>query len=135
MDLTTLDWQNATTANRNAWIKFNSLWGATPTCAPQYDMILIAGSEYLTYNAKKLYFALELYITGVTTANATAATLNLFDAGNNQIYNDMNTAMDYNAGHFYNSHGLYLQNMIFSRLTVSAAYVCIKFNGYKVTWP
>jgi len=131
------DWRNATPEQSNLWRIASALiaWNTvTPIC---YEGA-IAGSEFLTYNAAKLYIALELeFISNLNPGSipANAPLVTFYDIAN--AVNHYSKCVDY----FYDSAGataymfinnLKLTNMYFSRFVV-AGYINVKFNGYRLT--
>ena len=98
---------------------------------PLHAELIIAGSEFLTYNAAKLYLCYSVeFGLNVSTANE----------GHIAIYNEANA----NNGHYYNLSGIAaainiifcnkfeLKNIWFSRI-VSFEYAYMIFKGYRIT--
>ena len=103
---------------------------------PLYYEGLIAGSEFLTYAATKMYIDLFLgaYITnGSATINSglllyDEANANTIQIDNKSLtYNTTSTALNYFNNSFETS------NHIFSRISPSAAIVGLTFIGYRIT--
>lgn len=116
-----------------------TLVGANPTYAFINFMGAVAGSEFLTYNAKKLYIAFELTAAGSLYTNSSAY-VRLQDQANVQ---SLNVGVGQNT--YWNTttpgpvrdnltEKVELKNVMFSRVIFSA-HTEIKFIGIKVTWP
>ena len=134
----TFDWKNASPQQLAAWNYFKTLWGATPTILPIWYQGAIAASEYLTYSAKKIYFALELAISSsdgslaidygsLAIGGIGGATKNCF-FNNIPLYDPNTTTIK------YLNNPVLIHNIFFTKITTSA-YTYMIFNGYKVTWP
>jgi hypothetical protein len=132
--MNTVTWKNASPAARNAWRQFITLFGAAYVITPIYYQGIIAGSEYLTYSAKKLYFALVL--------NASAPIVSNGNIGGLALYNEANAVSSYiqncntsePAIPDYCINNVNIENVYFGRIVASIVTYMI-FNGYKVTWP
>jgi hypothetical protein len=102
---------------------------------PLYYLGTIAGSEFLTYAATKLYLALNIGLEGAIIAlNQTALSLN--DENNNLSFNIRNLTEAYatsTEGIFYVANNFDISNLYFSRILNVVNYVNIKFNGYRIT--
>jgi hypothetical protein len=131
----TLDWRNATPDQLISWQIASGLL-AFNTITPLNVQVTIAGSEFLTYNAAKYYFCLDATFSHSTGAVGTAAgsvsiynqldVLKSIFSNNYPAWDTTGAAMNYVKGIFS------LKNFHFSRI-VTAQYVYIHFNGYKLT--
>jgi hypothetical protein len=96
---------------------------------------VIAGSEFLTYAATKLYLCLEFSASYTSTAGVAPAYIN--------FYNELNAA--FNAIHknsvLWNATGATInycpvqadkENFYFARF-LNGVYIYMKFNGYRLT--
>ena len=133
----TEDWKNATPEKVNAWKKFIALLPGVQTITPIYYVGAIAGTEFLTYSTKKLYFAMDLEITQGLAA--------LVDPGYSRFYDETNTISFYGsevisvwnataAAFYYITNPYKSKDIYFSRFFYSL-YSTIKFNGYRLTVP
>jgi hypothetical protein len=122
-------------ALKNAWRYFQTLVGANPVYTDLYFQAEVAASEFLTYNAKKLYFAYEF--KGYAHNPLNSGYIEFYNAANVVNYVIMNAPPFYDtsvpAVRFYLGN-CEVQNIFFSRL-VCGTYSTIVFNGIKVTWP
>jgi hypothetical protein len=125
--MNTLDWKNATPEQLNFWrIAKGKLAYATIT--PMFYCGVIAASEFLTYDATKLYIALELEFCGFIS-NASQSQVQLYDESNAQNFmlcNDFTYAVN-----IFMANNLQVKNHYFGRFSViNINYM--KFNGYKL---
>jgi hypothetical protein len=129
------DWKNSTPEQNNLWKKAFSL-NAFTTVTPLYYVGVIAGSEFETYNAGKLYVALELISWPVNA-------IPVSPIGGLQIYDQLNAYMttlvnctliwDATAAAYKGTiQGVEYHNFYFSRVTKNLAEN-MKFNGYRLT--
>lgn len=97
----------------------------------------IAGSEFLTYAATKLYMCVHLAVN-VTAPNVVIYPSITFYNEANAIFSGLiNAAIMYNAGTAvinYIPNSANKENFYFSRLT-AANYSQLTFNGYRFTLP
>lgn len=124
----------ATPAQRILWNHVFLQFGERVGVSQLFYEGVIAGSEFLTYNARKLYFGIDLEI-GYSGLSNSAAYIDL--------YNELNAAnfslgMGYpvwdttGAVIKYVNCQIQVQNHLFSRLT-NSIYSLIKFNGYRLS--
>ena len=126
-------WKNATPEQINLW-KYAKGLIAYNTITPIYYSGLIAGSEFLTYAATKLYVCLSLHVSFCAVS---------VNVPNILIYNEANVAIE-NMAKFvafwdataaavkYTGTSGYKNNFYFGRI-VPTTYVNMSFNGYKLT--
>jgi hypothetical protein len=136
----TASWKNATPEQLNLWRYVSSLLVGVQTITPLYYHGVIAGSEFLTYDVKKLYLALELcfsYGSGVAfTASGLITFYNEANAISGYLQNDAPVWDTTAAAIKYTINAAKENNCYFSRITaVATTYAYIKFNGYKITIP
>lgn len=128
----TISWRNATPAQINAWNIVRALIAWT-TITPICIDVLIAGSEFLTYNAGKLYLALDFNV-GYPTTVAADGFLYTYDQANAIMgcYNNVNNYWDVTAVlRKATLNSMVLNNIWFSRI-VSGNYTYLHFNGYRL---
>lgn len=96
----------------------------------------IAGSEFLTYAATKLYFGLIMNITnGTATPNNNFGLVTVYDEADAIFYYGTNEVINFNvtaASDRSVNLTFKLENFYCSRLVV-ANYSHIMFNGYRIT--
>ncbi len=119
------------------WFQVLPLLVGVQTVTPVFFQGVIAGSEFLTYSAKKLYICLSLLIGTDFTLRATGAAIRLYNEANavsmalsNQSWSYTGAAAQVMHNHFS------VENVYFSRIDQSATYYpYLTFIGYKVTIP
>jgi hypothetical protein len=102
---------------------------------PLYYMGLLAGTEFLTYAATKLYFGYSVQVNNATAHGETEGTLVFYNAANAAFYNAKNQTAYWEvvgAKDEFCINPIDLKNVWFSRVTV-AIYDSIIFNGYRIT--
>jgi len=131
-----LNWYNATPAQKNLLQYVKTLLVGVQTIISFYFQGVIGGSEFLTYDAKKLYLYLELEFSSWQGPKSLAG-ITMYDNTNNPVHN-------IGLGFYYydpvagiqkiDDHTSYSKNGYFSRI-VNTNMDTIKFNGYKMTIP
>lgn len=112
-----------------------TLVGANPTYVNLFYQGLSGGSEFLTYDAKKLYIAFEFKISTSSPVCAGISVVTFYDQNNViNFYEIDNTILWNGAANQYQGISINVKNLFFSRI-VAAVYTNIIFNGIKVTWP
>lgn len=102
---------------------------------PLFYQGAIAGTEFLTYAATKLYICLQFdadYYTGITL---TPAIITLYSEANATFNYISNQAAFFNEGTAaltYQPNSLRRKNFYFSRLT-NTGYAHFSFNGFRIT--
>jgi hypothetical protein len=129
--MNTTEWRNASPASLNAWRYFKTLLGANPVITPLYFQGALPGSEFTTYNIKKLYFALEFGFTSDIFGGIIQGYIINYDAANAAVgyY-----CVDLPVGITFVHNEILIKNLISSRVNF-AQYDFVRFNGYRVTWP
>lgn len=131
--MNTQDWKLATPQQRNLYryasglIAFNSV-------TPVFYSGLIAGSEFLVYNAGKVYICLDVMFATNASTNPAAYIINTYDMANavngalmnNRVYWDTVTPAPKFGGINMN-----VKNFWFSRI-VANNFNYIIFNGYRL---
>jgi len=126
---------------KNSSEKFKNLWNfanqliAWTTITPIFYTGAIAGSEFLTYNAGKLYIALELEFQPLGSANVGASYITLHGIGDVvMVYPSFDTIAYNTTTLAINFKGveLCLYNYYFTRIA-SSLYTGMKFNGFRLT--
>ena len=97
----------------------------------------IAGSEFLTYDANKLYLCFDIYI-GYSAGATAAAARSIRFSDENDVINlcIQNNSIAYEsiaASIFYNSNNMNVKNLYFSRF-VNQLYYYLKFIGYRISY-
>lgn len=128
--------QGLTTDQKRLFAYVVALVGATPTYVNLYYQGLIAGSEFLTYNAKKLYIAFEFKASNEGVQQGFHAMISFYDPANAVNFHINDNSLCALAGPaFYYAHNYSSVNNIFFSRIVAQLYTEIVFNGIKVTWP
>jgi hypothetical protein len=109
---------------------------AYTTITPLVYTGAVAGSEFLTYNAGKLYIALELHCqySGCSAAAAAGCQCDLYNMANALMFCSANgvQAWDTTAAVFkYITNNSVIKNVWFARVVVSI-YNVMKFIGYRL---
>jgi hypothetical protein len=131
--MNTINWKNATPEQKNLWDYARTLIAWT-TITPIFYTGTNIASEFLTYNAGKLYIALELEIAS-QTIHATLPLVQMYDMANANHFNLSNNqlAWDTTAAAFkYFPNYVAIKNFYFSKLVFSATLIYMKFNGYRL---
>jgi hypothetical protein len=112
-----------------------SLLAGVQTITPLFYQGVIAGSEFLTYDAKKLYACLYACVSGGPT-NASSRFLNVYDETNTLSSSFTNSVSSGQAGpSFTQPNDIKVKALYFSRILSTNGYVYIHFIGYKITIP
>ena len=96
----------------------------------------IAGSEFLVYDANKLYLCFDIYCSYGGAADAAAAWIRFDDEGNAVNLYSMNSSIAYEAvaaAIWYQKNYINVKNLYFSRI-VPQQYTYMKFIGYRITY-
>lgn len=131
--MNTADWKNATPEQINFWKLTNIRLVGWNTITPLFFSGVIAASEFLVYDAAKLYIALEFEITG-TVVTATVGTVTFYNEANvaGRVVTNESLAWDVTAAAFkMQTNPIFFKNVYFGRIAVSQ-YAGIKFNGYRL---
>lgn len=134
--MNTESWKYATPAQHNLWRYAKGLLVGVQTITPLFYIGIIAGSEFLTYDAKKIYVCLDSSFSYPTTIAAD---------GFISLYDQTNTLAHYlsNVNNFWDVTGAVRKAcmntikgdvLVFSRLA-AGTYTYMHFNGYKITIP
>lgn len=128
--MNTEDWRNAKPEQINLWRNTSNLI-AWVTCAPLYYMGAVAGSEFLTYNAGKLYIALEMQFCSAGDA-AAQYVVGFYNEANALKFQASNVVGYYTgAAVHFTANVLTIYNTYFGRVDPAPATYMI-FNGYKL---
>jgi hypothetical protein len=125
----TIDWKNATPEQINFW-NITSAKLAFTTITPIYYLGACAGSEFETYDAAKLYIALEFGILD-SGLNTNWGFVQLYNEANAASAKLTNNVIAYGIAYNYLKNSLFVQNVYFGRIAVTE-YLSIKFNGYRL---
>jgi hypothetical protein len=110
--------------------------GNVGTYTPLVYQGAIAGSEFLTYDAKKLYICCSVGFMDNATPSGAKIQTSFYDAANAVVLVSFTAIAFYNttaAAINYQGQLTELTNLYFSRVVASSLY--IKFIGYKITLP
>jgi hypothetical protein len=129
----TLDWRNATPETINAYRMLTAVFPAAQTITPVFYGGLIAGSEFLTYNANKMYFCLNIRVGFSAVPGVGSGFLKFKNENdvysmvisNNQAIYSLVPALN------YNPLPIETKDLYFSRIEV-AIYTYMFFNGYRL---
>lgn len=132
----TEDFKNASPETQNAWRYVWALLAGNKNITPLVYGGDIAASEYLTYDAHKIYFANKLMIIYPSnTAIVGGAVLQLWDKTPAVMYSAVNSYPVYDSttpAMKYVHNPIILYNVWFSKISVTS-YTQMFFNGYKIT--
>jgi hypothetical protein len=132
--MNTISWKNQTAEAINLYNYITTLLAGPLTIVPLYFQGPIAGSEFLTYAANKLYLALE-FEAGLGVIAAALQNILLYDNTNtaNHTLCNSSIAWDSTAANMkYQGNSFAFRNYYFSRI-VATSYSSLKFNGYRIT--
>jgi hypothetical protein len=98
--------------------------------------VLIAGSEFVTYSASKLYICFNLFIYGSFLALPTFNAVSFYDEANANMMTSSDQNAAQNAATTFNYiKPVVMNNLWFSRLTDDTGnYYGLMFNGIKLTY-
>jgi len=94
----------------------------------------IAGSEFLVYDANKLYLCFSIMFSAAVGANNALGRADFFNEGNALFFYSQNNSIAYEAvvpAIFHAKNDIHIKNLYFSRLQASQ-YNHIKFIGYRI---
>jgi hypothetical protein len=131
--MNTLDWKNATPEQKNLW-KIASAKIAYTTITPLYFFGFQVGSEFLTYNAGKLYIALSLAFdddAGLATSGGMATLYDEANSPRNDVFNVIPIYVPAALAIQYINNYVECHNVWFSRLQITN-YDYMQFNGYRL---
>lgn len=126
----------ATPAQKIIWNEIFLQFGKMTAITQNYYCGTFAGSEYATYSANKMYFALMLKFHSVGAAVATTGSAALYNRANVAMFNLGNNAAAYNtvgAAYGYVANFISDENVLFSRITIET-YFRITFIGYRLNF-
>lgn len=130
--MNTLDWKNAT-PEQSLLYNYAKSQLAFNTITPLTFIGAIGGSEFLTYDAAKLYLALEFSLFSINSTSMTPSAI-IYNIANNQIGNLGAVFPYWNAtlaavNYFYSAYDT--RNIVFSKIGVNG-YQSMKFIGYRL---
>ncbi len=129
--------KNATAEQRVIWNALFLLCGDKMSIAQLYFCGLSAGTEFLTYRARRIYFALELEYGRDNNASTLGDRIELYNENNvlnmavypcSVYWNTVATAAV-----TYGTHAK-LQNIYFSRTVPASNYDYLKFLGFRIIY-
>jgi len=129
----------ATPQQKIIWNYIFLTYGERATVSQLHYHGTSVGSEFLTYNANKMYFALNLEISD-TIAGAPSV-----QYGATYVYNEANAAYLFltNNRPFWDAtaaavrflcHNVVVENLLFSRLLFVQIHNLLRFEGYRITF-
>jgi len=131
--MNTPNWKNATPEQLNLWNIAKTKIGYS-SITPLYFMGSIAGSEFNTYDANKIYISLESIFSCTGGTNANFGEVTLYDEINVSRTIVANNAPFWQvtmAGDYFQINPVALKNVWFSRIS-GALYDVMIFNGYRL---
>ena len=116
------------------------LVGANPTYVDLFFQGYVIGTEFLTYDPKKLYIAFEIELSMEEDYDTGRLQVILYNQANVMSFQLRNDFIYWNGAQArYFGNNISSNNIYFSRLAVPPGlmlnYSHLKFNGIKVTWP
>jgi hypothetical protein len=126
----------ATPAQRILWNHLFLKFGERIALSQLYYQGPVAGSEFLTYNARKMYFALQYEHGGACGSGANAGYTNFYSETNVINFIISNDKMIWDAtaaAPRYLVNTAIAENVIFSKILVSGTLTYIRFHGYRIT--
>lgn len=126
----------ATPEQRLLWNYVFLRWGERVPVSQLVFVGPMAGTEFLTYSANKIYIAYQIEVTSSQNASATSSIVTLYDAGNTAFFYLRNASLywDATAAAFRswpvnaNSSAIW-----FSRMATAGGYDYMKFVGYRIS--
>jgi hypothetical protein len=122
-------WRNATPEQINLWNIAKTKIAYT-TITPLFFEGSLAATEFLTYNAGKIYIALEL-VFGTIGSSAAYGTVEVRDEADAINFYLGNSLCYWDGALKYSVHQAEIKNIWFSRITPTV-YSRMKFNGYRI---
>jgi hypothetical protein len=130
--MNTIDWKNETPQQKNLW-KYASSLIAYTTITPLFFRGLTAGSEFIIFNAGKLYIALQLIAYPGVGTSATNYWVDLYNMANVvDLVCENNYAYWDGTGALYAANTMILNDIWFSRIAVNGNQPAMSFNGYRL---
>jgi hypothetical protein len=129
-------WQNATPQQNILWHTVKALFGANYTVTELQADGSLVGTEFYTYNAKKIYVALSMQLHYYTYLPGNSGWITFYDQANVEKMRATNESLCYDPTYpsvLYMLNPLHLENFWFTRCI--SAYQDYIFVGYRVTWP
>ncbi|MEA2065628.1 MAG: hypothetical protein U9O65_00775 [Thermotogota bacterium] len=110
----------------------NNLFDIT-AMEPLFYQSNVAGSEFETYNSKKLYFALDIAFGEANVAVNQPSLVRFYNEMNSYKFEASNDSCVYdNSSLLYKANNINIKNIYFSKLT-TVQYAQMKFIGYRLT--
>jgi hypothetical protein len=99
---------------------------------PLYYQGVIAGTEFLVYDATKLYICYEAHFSGTPVGNINQSDTDFYNENDVICLSAAKNSMSYSVA--FNYSGIYsvVNDLYFSRIATNI-YNRIKFNGFRVT--
>jgi len=125
-------WRYATPEQRNLW-NIARVLIAYNTITPLFYQGPIAGSEFETFNAAKVYLCLEFKATGALGAvGASVSNIMTYNMANGAMFSFGNNIVYWDGAIKHGANFAECKNFWFSRI-VRQQYVDMVFNGYRLT--
>ena len=129
--------KNAPPATRILWNHLFLICGDKLSISQLFFYGLIAGSEFATYRARRLYFALSFevgHLAGVAAATAYVAFYNEHNVNTYALQNNSTIWDATAAAARYQTFSYETRDIYFSRITVPATVTLMKFIGYRIIY-
>lgn len=126
----------ATPEQRLIWNFLFLTFGERMSIGQLYYQGAIAGTEFLTYIARTLYFALEISASATGGAGGTPAVFAFYNENNVVTTYLRDNSLAWNTTTLvltYLGNTIKTDNLYFSRI-VAANYTAIRFIGYRITY-
>lgn len=127
--------KNADAPQRIVWNHIFLTFGERATIR-QLCLFGVAAGELFTYQARKMYFAYEIFFTG-SMYSANFPYMLYYDENNVSNYGATNSAILWDitaAAPKSYSNSMTHTNMLFSRVTTNFGIGSVKFIGYRITY-
>lgn len=132
-----MDFGALTYEQKTLFASVRALVGANPTYTDLYYNGVAAGSEFLTYNAKKLYICFGFWANMIAAAWSAAPYVEVYNEANvlSSVLVNVSALFQTTAAQvYYSNNCIDKTNFYFGRI-LHNQIVYFKFNGIKVTWP
>jgi hypothetical protein len=124
-------WNSATIGQKLLWKKIIAIFGVPNTITPLHFQGAIAGSEFLTYDANKVYLAFDLGFVDISGDDTTISTITVHGLADAIVYYFYNTQLVYNGATIrYIANNIFVSDVYFYRIETSR-FSRMMFNGYR----
>ncbi len=123
---------------RILWNYLLLLCGERLSISQLYYQGAIAGSEFVTFRARRLYFAYNFEAGRDSPyADSNGAMVSFYDQNNALSFNIMGAYPSWNAAlalMWYSTYNTANKNLYFSRILNNGVFLYMKFNGYRIVY-